>query len=70
MFITSGNRRGLMLAIIGIYHRIGHQNSPLFTMYLSVGADGGGYTISVPIKMRSLSLIKQLSRCKGLFHSR
>ena len=40
-----------MLASVGI----GHQNSPLFTMYLSVGADGGGYTISVPIKMRSLS---------------
>ena len=42
---------GLMLASVGI----GHQNSPLFTVYLSVGADGGGYTISVPIKMRSLS---------------
>ena len=40
----------LMLASVGI----GHQNSPLFAMYLSVGADGGGYTISVPIKMRYL----------------
>ena len=40
-----------MLAIVGI----GHQNSPFLTMYLSVGADGGGYTISVPIKMRTLS---------------
>ena len=39
-----------MLASVGI----GHQNSPLFAMYLSVGADGGGYTISVPIKMRYL----------------
>ena len=32
-----------MLASVGI----GHQNSPLFAMYLSVGADGGGYTILV-----------------------
>ena len=44
---------GLMLASVGI----GHQNSPLFAMYLSVGADGGGYTISVPIKMRYLSSV-------------
>jgi hypothetical protein len=34
-------RDRLMLASVGI----GHQNSPLFAMYLSVGADGGGYTI-------------------------
>ena len=46
-----------MLASVGI----GHQNSPLFAMYLSeppfcnVSADEGGYTISVPIKMRYLS---------------
>ena len=28
----------------------------VWVMYLSVGADGGGYTTSVPIKMRTLSL--------------
>ena len=44
-----------MLASVGI----GHQNSPLFAMYLLVGADGGGYTISVPIKMRYLHCMPQ-----------
>ena len=31
------------------------------SMYLSDGADGGGYTTSVPIKMRTLSLTTSLA---------
>ena len=34
---------------------LGCCNSTIYSMYLWVGTDGGGYTISVPIKMRSLS---------------